>query len=59
VTRISRSLLVGPWIYLTATLLAFGWPKLSTALFAAIALFYIVEGALFGERVVNVPFGNR
>ena len=53
VTGISRSFLPGPWIYLTATLFAFGWPTLSIVLFAVIALFYMVESALFGRRVVN------
>ena len=53
VTGISRSFLPGPWIYLTATLFALGWPTLSIVLFAAIAVFYMVESALFGRRGVN------
>ena len=59
VTGISRSFLPGPWIYLTATLLAFGWPTLSIVLFAVIAVFYMLESALFGRRVVNVSVGPR
>ncbi len=50
VTGITRSYLPGPWIYLTATLLAFGWPTLSVILFAVIAFFYMLESALFGQR---------
>jgi hypothetical protein len=50
VTGISRSFLPGPWIYLTATLLAFGWPTLSVVLFAVIAVLYMLESALFGRR---------
>jgi uncharacterized membrane protein len=50
VTGISRSYLPGPWIYLTATLLAFGWPTLSVVLFAVIAFFYMLESAIFGRR---------
>jgi hypothetical protein len=53
VTGISRSLLPGPAIYLTATLLAFGWPRLSIVLFAVIAIFSMLESALFGRRVVG------
>jgi uncharacterized membrane protein len=53
VTGISRSILPGPLIYLTATLFAFGWPTLSIVLFAVIAVFYMAESALFGRRVVN------
>ena len=34
VTGISGSFFPGPWIYLTATLFAFGWPTLSIVLFA-------------------------
>jgi TMEM175 potassium channel family protein len=54
VTGISRSFLPGPAIYLTATLLAFWWPTLSIVLFAVIAIFYMLESALFGRRVVDV-----
>ena len=50
VSGITRSYLPGPVIYLTATLLALWEPKVSVALYAAIAVFYMVESALFGRR---------
>jgi TMEM175 potassium channel family protein len=49
VTGISRSYLPGPWIYLVATLIAFASPATSVVLFMAIALFYVVESAIFGS----------
>jgi len=49
VRGISRSYLPGPWIYLVATLIAFGSPRVSLALFAAFALFYVLESSLFGR----------
>ena len=49
VTGISRSYLPGPWIYLGATLAALVSPNASFILFAAIALFYVVESSLFGR----------
>jgi uncharacterized membrane protein len=49
VRGISRSYLPGPWIYLTATLLALLSPELSASLYAAIAAFYVVESSLFGR----------
>jgi uncharacterized membrane protein len=49
VSGISRSYLPGPWIYLGSTLIAFASPKGSVALFAAIALFYVLESSLFGS----------
>jgi uncharacterized membrane protein len=49
VRGISRSYLPGPWIYLTATLLALVSPHLSAILFAAIAGFYVLESSLFGR----------
>jgi hypothetical protein len=58
VTGISRSFLPGPWIYFTATLFAFGWPTLSIVLFALIAIFYMLESALFGRRAVNASEGT-
>ena len=48
VSGISRSYLPGPWIYLTATLVAFLSPTVSVLLFLAIAVFYVVESSLFG-----------
>jgi uncharacterized membrane protein len=50
VSGISRSFLPGPWIYLTATLIAFWKPTVSIGLYAAIAAFYMLESALFGRR---------
>ena len=49
VTGISRSYLPGPWIYLAATLVAFASPTTSVVLFMAIALFYVIESAIFGS----------
>jgi uncharacterized membrane protein len=49
VSGITRSYLPGPWIYLTATLLALWKPTVSVVLFAAIAAFYMLESALFGR----------
>jgi uncharacterized membrane protein len=53
VSGISRSYLPGPWIYLGSTLIAFASPKASVALFAAIALFYVLESSLFGSGVTG------
>jgi uncharacterized membrane protein len=49
VTGISRSYLPGPGIYLAATLIAFASPATSVVLFMAIALFYVIESAIFGS----------
>jgi TMEM175 potassium channel family protein len=49
VSGISRSYLPGPWIYLAATLTAFASPATSVVLFMAIALFYVIESAIFGS----------
>jgi uncharacterized membrane protein len=49
VTGISRSYLPGPFIYLAATLIAFASPTTSVVLFMAIALFYVIESAIFGS----------
>ena len=49
VRGISRSYRPGPWIYLAATLIAFANPRVSLALFAAFALFYVLESSLFGR----------
>jgi uncharacterized membrane protein len=54
VSGITRSFLPGPWIYLTATLLAFWKPTVSIVLYAAIAAFYMLESALFGRRTTVV-----
>jgi uncharacterized membrane protein len=50
ISGISRSYLPGPWIYLTATLIAFASPTTSVVLFMAIALFYVAESSLFARR---------
>jgi uncharacterized membrane protein len=50
VSGITRSFLPGPWIYLTATLVAFWKPTVSIVLYAAITAFYMFESALFGRR---------
>ncbi len=49
VSGISRSFLPGPFIYLVATLIALLSATTSVILFAAIALFYILESSLFGR----------
>jgi uncharacterized membrane protein len=54
VSGITRSFLPGPWIYLTATLVAFWKPTVSIVLYAAIAAFYMLESALFGRRALEV-----
>jgi uncharacterized membrane protein len=48
VSGITRTYIPGPWIYLTATLIAFASPVTSIVLFGAIALFYVLESSLFG-----------
>jgi uncharacterized membrane protein len=50
VAGISRSYLPGPFMYLVATLVALISPLLSAGLFAAIAVFYVLESSLFGGR---------
>lgn len=49
VDGISRSYLPGPIIYLVATLVALFSPQVSAALFALIALFYVLESSVFGR----------
>jgi uncharacterized membrane protein len=49
VSGITRSYLPGPWIYLTATLAALVSPAWSVGLYAAIAIFYILESSIFGR----------
>ncbi len=48
VSGITRTYIPGPWIYLTATLVAFASPVTSIILFGTIALFYVLESSLFG-----------
>jgi uncharacterized membrane protein len=50
VSGITRSYLPGPWIYLIAALVAFLSPAWSVGLYAAIALFYVLESSIFGRR---------
>jgi TMEM175 potassium channel family protein len=52
VAGISRSYLPGPFIYLTATLVALVSATTSFALYAAIAFFYVLESSIFGRRAV-------
>ncbi len=47
---ITRSYVLGPFIYGLATLSALVSPALSAALYAAIALFYVLESSVFGRR---------
>jgi uncharacterized membrane protein len=49
VTGISRSYLPGPFIYLTAMLVALASPLASVILYAAITVFYVAESSLFGR----------
>jgi len=50
VDGIGRSYLAGPVIYLAATLVALKNPLASAALYALIALFYVLESSIFGRR---------
>jgi uncharacterized membrane protein len=50
ISGISRSYLPGAPIYGVATLVALWSPKLSVALFGAIALFYLFESSIFGTE---------
>jgi uncharacterized membrane protein len=49
VSGISRSYLPGPFIYLTATLVALASPIASVILYAAITVFYVLESSIFGR----------
>jgi uncharacterized membrane protein len=48
VRGITRTYLPGSPVYLTATLVALASPLASVALYAAIALFYLLESSIFG-----------
>ena len=50
VQGITRSYLLGPISFLTATLVALVNPMVSAALYAAIAIFYVFESSVFGRR---------
>jgi uncharacterized membrane protein len=49
VSGITRSYLPGTPLYLTATLIALASPLASVVVFAAIALFYVIESSVFGR----------
>jgi uncharacterized membrane protein len=49
VSGISRSYLPGPFIYLTAMLVALISPITSVILYAAITIFYVLESSIFGR----------
>jgi uncharacterized membrane protein len=53
VSGITRSYLPGTPVYLTATLIAFVTPLASVIMFAAIALFYVVESSVFGRAATG------
>ena len=50
VEGISRSYILGPLVYLGATLVALKSPVASALLYAALAIFYVFESSLFGRR---------
>ena len=50
VEGISRSYVLGPAVYFTATLVALLNPYASAGLYGAIAVFYALESSLFGRR---------
>ncbi|TMD13380.1 MAG: DUF1211 domain-containing protein [Chloroflexi bacterium] len=50
VSGIGRSYLPGPFIYLAATLVALVSPQVSAGLYAAIAVFYVLESSVFGRE---------
>jgi len=50
VDGISRSYLPGPFLYATATVVALANPYISAGLYAALALFYVIESSFFGDR---------
>jgi uncharacterized membrane protein len=52
VSGITRSYLPGTPVYLTATLIAFVAPLASVIMFAAIALFYVIESSVFGRAAI-------
>ena len=47
---ISRSYLPGPFIYFAATVVALANPVAGAALYAAIAVFYVLESSVFGRE---------
>ena len=49
VKGITRSYVMGPWIYLLATLVALASPGASFIMFAAFNLFWVLESSIFGR----------
>jgi uncharacterized membrane protein len=49
VDGITRSYLPGPFLYAAATVVALASPVVSAGIYAAIALFYVVESSFFGD----------
>jgi uncharacterized membrane protein len=49
VDGITRSYLPGPFLYAAATAVALASPVISAGIYAAIALFYVVESSFFGD----------
>jgi uncharacterized membrane protein len=54
VAGISRTYLPGPWIYLTATLVAFASSWASVVLYLLITAFFVIESSVFGGRADTV-----
>ena len=50
VAGITRTYLPGPWIYLSATLVALASPTASAILYLAITALYVFESSIFGGR---------
>jgi TMEM175 potassium channel family protein len=50
VAGITRTYMPGPWIYLTAALVAFASPTASALLYLAITALYVFESSIFGGR---------
>jgi uncharacterized membrane protein len=50
VAGITRTYLPGPWIYLTATLIAFASSTASAVLYLALAALYVFESSLFSGK---------
>jgi len=55
VEGISRSYLPGPFLYAAATAVALLNPYVSAGLFGALAIFYVIESALFGTPASANP----
>jgi uncharacterized membrane protein len=50
VKGITRSYLMGPWVYLLAALVALASPGASLIMFAGINLFWVLESSVFGRE---------